>query len=117
MVLLGTGIAPNTNFVSGLKKSQDGGIMTDVFLKSSNPNVFAAGDIATFPYFYSGNNTRVEHYNSAIYQGYIAALNMLGRQAPLDEVPFFWTRFWNMSLAYAGTTNKFDDVHIEGNVE
>lgn len=56
VVILGTGILPNTNFVGDLKLSKtNGGIETDAFLKTSKKNVFAAGDVASFPYWYTGD--------------------------------------------------------------
>lgn len=68
VVILGTGVVPNTKGVSeGLRITDNGGIETDVFLKTSKPNVWAAGDIASYPYWATGENVRVEHHNEAIY--------------------------------------------------
>ena len=83
---------PNTGFLKGVRMDQQGGIETDIYHKSSQPNVFAVGDVASYPYFYSGQQVRVEHYNEAIFQGYIAALNMLDKKVVNDNIPFFWTR-------------------------
>jgi len=58
--------------------------------------------VASYPYWYTGERVRIEHYNEAIYQGYVAALNMMGRLTPMSTVPFFWTRFWDKSLQYSG---------------
>lgn len=62
-VLLGTGIAPNTAFVSDIKKNPDGTIPTDALLRTSNKDVFAAGDVTTIPFFYTGENVHIEHHN------------------------------------------------------
>jgi NADPH-dependent 2,4-dienoyl-CoA reductase/sulfur reductase-like enzyme len=48
-------------------------------LRTSNSNIFAAGDITNYPYFLTGERARVEHYNEAIEQGTIAAFNMLDK--------------------------------------
>lgn len=68
LVVLGTGVSPNVNLVSrDLHLSKNKGIEVNAFLKTSRPNVFAAGDVASFPYWYNGgDNVRVEHYNTAI---------------------------------------------------
>lgn len=68
MVLLATGIffTPSTKFVGKLKKTFDGSIETDVFLKTSAENVYAAGDVASYPYWVTGERVRIEHYNEAI---------------------------------------------------
>ncbi len=65
LILLGTGIQPNLGFVQDLQISPNGGLQTDMYLKTSNPNIYAAGDIASYPYFYTGERIRVEHYNEA----------------------------------------------------
>ena len=64
-------MAPNTKGVSeGLRITDNGGIETDVFLRTSKPDVWAAGDVASYPYWATGENVRVEHHNEAIYQGF-----------------------------------------------
>ena len=57
-------------------------------------------DVASFPYWVSGDNVRIEHYNEAIHQGSVAAFNMLGKFVPMDSVPFFWTRQWDKGKLY-----------------
>jgi len=78
--------------------------------------VYAAGDVATYPYWYTGTPVRIEHYNEAIYQGSVAGLNMLGKKFPLDNIPFFWTRQFNNSLVFTGVNKGYDDVHIVGSL-
>jgi NADPH-dependent 2,4-dienoyl-CoA reductase/sulfur reductase-like enzyme len=78
--------------------------------------VYAAGDVASYPYWLSGGSTRVEHWNQAIYEGSIAALNILGKKIPLDNVPFFWTRSFNNSVQFTGVTTGYDKVHIAGDL-
>lgn len=70
MILIGAGVIPNTQFVGEkLEKDSFGALKTDVFLQTSHPDVFAAGDIANYPYHYTGQRARLEHINSSIYQG------------------------------------------------
>ncbi len=50
-----------------IDKDNSGGVKTDVFLQSSDSNIYAAGDIVSYPYHYTGERVRVEHINSSIY--------------------------------------------------
>ena len=119
LVILGTGMAPNNSLAKGQLKisPNNGGIETDAFLRTSKKNVFAAGDVASFPYWFSGDHIRIEHYNEAIHQGSLAAFNMLDKHVPLDGVSFFWTRQWDKSLQYAGFADKYDEVFVDGDLK
>lgn len=67
-VLIGAGVVPNTQFVGDkLDKDSFGALKTDVFLQTSDPNIFASGDVANYPYHYTGQRARFEHINSSIY--------------------------------------------------
>lgn len=79
--------------------------------------MYAAGDVATYPFWYTGKTNRVEHYNEAIYQGAVAALNMAGKKHPMDNIPFFWTRSFDNSLCVTGAIQGWDDIHITGSLE
>jgi len=64
---MGVGMEPNVSLAkNSLNLSSNGGIETDVFLQSSHKGVYAAGDIASYPYWYTGERVRTEHYNDAI---------------------------------------------------
>lgn len=118
VVILGTGIQPNTEFIQGsVNLSKDGGIETNSFLQTSNANIYAAGDVAAYPNWYSGDRTRVEHYSEAIQQGQVAAYNMLGKNVNHDVIPFFWTRQWGGSLQYVGNGTGFDNVWVNGSLD
>lgn len=79
--------------------------------------MYAAGDIASYPYWQTGKQQRIEHYITAMDQGSHAAFNMLGKLVPFGNVPFYWTRHYNKSIQYAGYAAEYDEVHIEGNLE
>ena len=117
LIIFATGVRPVTNFVGNLEIDRvNGGIKTNTYLKTSNEDVYAAGDVASYPYWLSGGSTRVEHWNQAIYEGSVAALNILGKKIPLDNVPFFWTRSFNNSVQFTGVTTGYDKVHIAGDL-
>lgn len=68
IVILGTGVKPNTDIAprSIEVDSQNGGIKTDVFMRTSDKDVYAAGDVASYPWFVTGDRIRVEHISEAM---------------------------------------------------
>lgn len=102
MVLIGSGIKPNTGFLSrtdtGIKIDEQGAIVTDPFLQTSVKDIWAAGDVASFPYWRTGKQTRVEHWINASDQGSFAAFNMMDKFIPYGNTPIFWGRQYNKTL-------------------
>eukprot|EP00744_Colponema_vietnamica_P004209 GILI01006321.1.p1 GENE.GILI01006321.1~~GILI01006321.1.p1 ORF type:complete len:644 (-),score=270.29 GILI01006321.1:147-2021(-) len=115
-VFVGAGIVPATSFLKGVPLRRDGSVAVDPFLKAK-PNVYAAGDIATFPYWLTGEQVRVEHWNVAQQHGRVAAKNMLGGNVRYSDVPFFWSMMFGKGIRYAGYASGFDDVIYHGDVE
>ncbi len=102
VVVIGIGVRPATDFVRNLKKSEDGGILTDRYLNAGN-NIFVAGDAAAHP-------DRIEHWRVAEQQGRVAAQNILGRKQPFDSVPYFWTNHFGTRFDYLGRATRWDEV-------
>ena len=71
-------------------------------MQTNDNNIFAAGDIASFPSWWSGKYQRIEHWITALDQGTHAAFNMLGKMVPYGNVPFFWTNHYGKGMAYVG---------------
>lgn len=119
LLIVGAGVRPATEFLkdSGLNMDKQGGIVCDPFLNTSNKDVFAAGDICSYPYWPTGGHTRTEHWVVALDQGTFAAFNMLGKYVPYNSIPFFWTRHYNKSIHYVGNgSNGYKEIHIDGEV-
>lgn len=119
LVVVGVGASPNTWFLGkGIQLEKDGGVTADFFLRSvSSPDVFVAGDIASYPYAYTNQRVRTEHISEAIGTGAYAAFNMMDKMRPYNGVPFFWTRAFNKSLACVGVINGYDQVVVDGDVD
>jgi NADPH-dependent 2,4-dienoyl-CoA reductase/sulfur reductase-like enzyme/nitrite reductase/ring-hydroxylating ferredoxin subunit len=122
-VIIGAGVIPNCPIsnTSNIKLASDGSLPCTPLLNSkADSNVFAAGDVCTFPYVKTGEDLRVEHWDVAIQQGRVAARNMLGKKIPFNEIPYFWTMVFGKSLRYVGnvgsTGSTFDNVIIEGDL-
>lgn len=100
LLVVGAGVRPATEFLkdSGIEMDKMGGVVCDPFLNTSDKDIYAAGDIASYPYWPTGGRCRTEHWIAALDMGTYAAFNMLGKMSPYSSIPFFWTRHYNKSL-------------------
>ena len=116
LVIVGVGVNPATDFMPHFDMGSDGGLLTDEYLQVEN-DIFAAGDVAKFPYWKTGKIIRIEHWRVAQQLGMIAACNMLNFRKKIDIVPFFWTNLAELNIQYAGYSEKWDDTVIKGDLK
>jgi NADPH-dependent 2,4-dienoyl-CoA reductase/sulfur reductase-like enzyme/nitrite reductase/ring-hydroxylating ferredoxin subunit len=118
-VVMGVGVQPATEFLRGVARNEDESVSVDAHLcvARTNSTLYAAGDIATFPDPVSGAPIRIEHWRLAQQHGRTAALNMAGIAKTFDQVPFFWTGQYGLSLGYVGHAKEWDDIVFEGDLE
>lgn len=122
LVILGVGVAPATSFLKDNKSvtlEKDGSLKTDEhFAVAGLKDVFAIGDIATYPYHGPGGNgslTRIEHWNVAQNAGRSAASNIIDPSAKAKQfIPIFWSAL-GAQLRYCGNTqNGWDELVLKG---
>jgi NADPH-dependent 2,4-dienoyl-CoA reductase/sulfur reductase-like enzyme len=114
VLIVGAGVAPRTQLAKLLGLQEQEGIVVNDRLQTSDPDVYAAGDVARFPW--QGELARIEHWVHAQLMGPPAAANMLGADEAFADVPFFWTHHQGMDLRYCGYAGKWDEVQIDGDV-
>ncbi|ATG48656.1 pyridine nucleotide-disulfide oxidoreductase [Celeribacter ethanolicus] len=109
-VIVGVGITPGTELAELAGLTLENGIKTDLYGATSNPDIFAAGDCASFPH--DGAQMRLESVGNAIDQGAVVAKNMLGQAVTYMPKPWFWSDQYDVKLQIAGLFNGHDRVVI-----
>jgi apoptosis-inducing factor 3 len=114
IVLLAVGVRPVTEFVEGVRKADDGGVLVDGGMRATD-DLYVVGDCANF--LWRGTHTRIEHWRVAQQQAHVAAVNVLGGHARYDGVPFFWTYHYGQNYEYLGHAETWDQIEIVGSQE
>ena len=117
LVVLGVGVKPRTDLAQRAGLAVDNGVIVDSQLRTSVPDVWAAGDIARYPEQRLGTKVRIEHWAAAERQGQRAAADMLGMGTPFNDVPFFWSAHYDVQLSYVGHAAGDADIEVLGNLE
>jgi 3-phenylpropionate/trans-cinnamate dioxygenase ferredoxin reductase subunit len=114
-VVIGAGVHPEIHIAEQAGIETGSGVITDRFLETGAPGIFAAGDIAEYDSVVHDRRIRIEHWDVAFNQGRFAALNMLGKRMEYDVVPYFWSDLadWT-SMEYVGPASEWDEVWWRG---
>ena len=102
MIIVGIGAVPRTELAAAAGLKIDNGIVVDEHLRTSDPDIFAAGDIAHAYHPRLGRHIRVEHWANARRQGVVAAKAMLGQGAVDLRPSYFYTDQYDLSMEYTG---------------
>ena len=120
-VVIGAGVTPDIQLAqrAGLEIGERGGVRCSSRLETSVPGVYAAGDICEYDsVVHGGAPVRIEHWDVAFNHGKTAALNMLGRDIPHEEVPYFYSVLadWG-ELEYVGPAYDWNEEILLGSLE
>jgi 3-phenylpropionate/trans-cinnamate dioxygenase ferredoxin reductase subunit len=114
LFVVGVGVIPRTELAEGAGLTIENGVVTDEYLQTSVPGVFAAGDIADAWHPLFQTRIRLEHWSAALNQGPVAAKNMLGQQVPYEKVPYFFSDQYDVGMEYSGFAPTWDQVVYRG---
>jgi len=112
-VVAGIGIQPNIELAEAAGLHVDGGIVVDEFLRTSIPDIYAAGDVANFYNPVLMKRVRVEHEDNAKTMGDFAGRNMAGEPAPYHHLPFFYSDLFDLGYEAVGETDSMLDIVAE----
>lgn len=102
LVIVGIGATPRVELARQGGLAVSDGIECDTALRTSNPDIYAAGDVAGFVSGLAGRRMRIEHWSNALIGGPAAARGMLGQQSTYDPVPFFYSDQYEIGMEFAG---------------
>jgi len=111
LVVVGIGITPNVALAESAGLKTGNGVVVNQFLQTSNPDIYAAGDIAFFPEHVLGPR-RIEHWDNALNQGKHAGRNMAadGAGEPFTYIPFFYSDLFEFGYEAVGDTDPRYEV-------
>jgi 3-phenylpropionate/trans-cinnamate dioxygenase ferredoxin reductase subunit len=117
VVLVGVGVAPNDGLAAGAGLHVADGVVVDEHLRSSDPDVFAAGDVACAWHPRYGRHIRVEHWSAALNQGTAAGRSMLDADEPYTRLPYFFSDQYDAGLEYVGLHEAGDRLVLRGSLD
>jgi len=117
-VVVGVGVAPNIALAGAAGLDIDNGVLVDASLRTSDPDIYAVGDIANHDHPLLGMRVRVEHWAAALNQPKAAAAAMLGEDVQYSDLPYFYTDQYDLGMEYVGHAPRgsFERVVVRGDL-
>jgi 3-phenylpropionate/trans-cinnamate dioxygenase ferredoxin reductase subunit len=112
LVLVGVGAAPDTVLAEAAGLDILNGVLTDAALRTSAPDVYAAGDVANPFHPVLQRHLRSEHWANALNAGKVAARSMLGEPASFDDIPYFYTDQFDLGMELSGYAPLMTDAEL-----
>ena len=117
-VVAGIGATPSTELAEQAGLETGDGIVTSAALRTSDPDIFAAGDVACAFHPLFGHHVRVEHWANALKQPAVAAAAMLDEDTRYEELPYFYTNQYDLGMEYLGHVDGgYDQIVVRGDLE
>jgi len=112
-IVAGIGAQPNVDLALAAGLTVDNGIVVDPFLRTSHPDVYAAGDVAAYWQSVLGQRRRVEHEDNATTMGRLAGRAMAGEREPYEHLPFFYSDMFDLGYEAVGDIDSQSEVMAE----
>lgn len=116
-VLVAAGNIPEFRLAAEAGLECEGGIVVDDRCRTSDPNIFAAGDCTRHPSVRYGRRIQLESVDNALEQARVAAAGMCGRRIRHAHVPWFWSDQYDLKLQIVGLSDGFDEVIVRGDAD
>jgi 3-phenylpropionate/trans-cinnamate dioxygenase ferredoxin reductase subunit len=119
VVVIGIGAVPNDGLAKSAGLEVNNGVVTDSSLRTSDPDIFAAGDVASSYLPLLGRHVRMDHWSNALNGGKAVALSMLGEQIEYNRVPYFYSDQYDLGMECAGLPlpGTYDQVVYRGDAD
>ena len=115
-VVIGVGVQPVVDLAASAGLELDNGVLVDASLRSSDPDIWAVGDIANHDHPVLGSRVRVEHWAAALNQPAVAARAMVGGTDVYDALPYFFTDQYDLGMEYVGRHQPLSRVVVRGDL-
>jgi NAD(P)H-nitrite reductase large subunit len=112
-VLLALGVERNDGLAAAAGLTVEEGIEVDAAMRTADPRVLAAGDVAFAFNAAAGRRLRVEHWGEALNMGAVAGRTLAGEEASWDVAPGFWSQIGERTIKYVGWGDGWDDLRFE----
>jgi 3-phenylpropionate/trans-cinnamate dioxygenase ferredoxin reductase subunit len=116
-VVVGIGAQPNVELAEAAGLAIDNGIIADAAGRTSDPDIFAVGDVVNVEHPFLGRRVRVEHWANALNQPQVVVPAMLDEDPPEPELPYFYTDQYDLGMEYTGLADPDDEVVVRGDLQ
>jgi len=116
LLIVGIGLIPNTELAAAAGLDVDNGILVDEYARTSDPDIFAAGDCTNHEHGFLKRRIRIESVPNASEQARVVAATICGKQVPHDSVPWFWSDQYDLKLQMVGINHGYEEVVVRGSM-
>jgi 3-phenylpropionate/trans-cinnamate dioxygenase ferredoxin reductase subunit len=117
LAIVGIGVIPNTELAQAAGLTCDNGIAVDEFAVTSDPDIVAAGDVASHPNPFYGRRIRLESVHNAVEQAKTAAASLCGKPKAYGQYPWFWSDQYDLKLQMVGLSQGYDRTVVRGDID
>lgn len=117
MVIIGIGVIPNVELADAAGLTVDNGIEVNAYCQTSDPDIYAAGDVTWHHNSIYDQHIRLESVPNATEQGKVVASHINGAPKAYNSLPWFWSDQFDLKLQIAGLSAGYDDVIIRGDIQ